>query len=89
MLCKKLRKIGDIILILFLISVYAPPSSVFRSIATRWRVKWRGASSGTKKPKSENENDITDLSEFFTQHLELFDLSSVKISCNLIHWLMR
>jgi len=31
----------------------------------------------------------TDLSEFFTQHLEPIDLSSVKISSNLINWLVR
>ena len=30
-----------------------------------------------------------DLSEFFTQHLEPIDISSVKISCNLVERLTR
>ena len=31
----------------------------------------------------------TDLSEFFSHHLELIDVSSVKISCNLVQRLTR
>ena len=52
MLCKKFRKIGDIILILFLITAYAPPSGVFRSITTRWRVKLRELVLGAQPSKS-------------------------------------